>query len=457
MGSEGKIVNGRHNPWREVLDPTSKQLYYHNTETNVTQWERPVEMGAAPHATGWFGRGAAGSTAAARYEAENVAYLARPARKQAEQKAGITSVLEGAYEYNIWYNKYIGDHWSGKNGKDPAESRCDVARDAGYTKADKNSNNAKHFCLFFARGCCAYGHTCHFFHRIPVKDDIALLLKDELCDCFGRTRHKDHRDDMDGVGSVMKPCRTLYVGNLSKSKYKSPQELEKALWTGFGEWGEIESVNLISRLSIAFVRYRFRASAEFAKEAMGNQALGHEEVMNIRWAYDDPNPVALEASQRADADAVMNMMSARGVDLVGVQSQALPDAGAAINAAACGVTSIAGTVPSQSPSTPLPSSLSMASAASVLSSASTQNASGAPAPSEAERQAAWAAYYAQLGSAQSQQMTKASDSGVIPKKDIETEGLVEDREDTLDHTCQPPTKRFRKGGDDERHHGAKPI
>ena len=190
---------------------------------------------------------------------------------------------------------------------------------------------------------------------------------------------------------------------------------------------------------------------------MGNQALGHEEVMNIRWAYDDPNPVALEASQRADADAVMNMMSARGVDLVGVQSQALPDAGAAINAAAYGVTSIAGTVPSQSPSTPLPSSLSMASAASVLSSASTQNASGAPAPSEAERQAAWAAYYAQLGSAQSQQMTKASDSGVIPKKDIETEGLVEDREDTLDHTCQPPTKRFRKGGDDERHHGAKPT
>ena len=35
----------------------------------------------------------------------------------------------------------------------------------------------------------------------------------------------------------------------------------------------MENINLIARLSIAFVRYRHRASAEFAKEAMANQTL----------------------------------------------------------------------------------------------------------------------------------------------------------------------------------------
>jgi hypothetical protein len=41
-------------------------------------------MGAAPMATGWFGRGAAGSQAAQHYQKNNEKYLKRPARKQKE-------------------------------------------------------------------------------------------------------------------------------------------------------------------------------------------------------------------------------------------------------------------------------------------------------------------------------------------------------------------------------------
>jgi hypothetical protein len=35
-----------------------------------------------------------------------------------------------------------------------------------------------------------------------------------------------------------------------------------------------------------------RSSAEFAKEAMQDQSLDGDEILNIRWANDDPNPVA---------------------------------------------------------------------------------------------------------------------------------------------------------------------
>jgi rubredoxin len=40
---------GDRHAWREALDPSTNQIYYYNAETQQTQWERPAEMGAAPH------------------------------------------------------------------------------------------------------------------------------------------------------------------------------------------------------------------------------------------------------------------------------------------------------------------------------------------------------------------------------------------------------------------------
>ncbi|KAH8081611.1 RNA binding-protein [Aureococcus anophagefferens] len=259
-----------HGEWKEVYDPAAKSLYYFNGATGETQWERPAEMGPTPHSSGWFGRGAAGSTAAKGYEANNVEYLKRPARKQVDYIASKNSVLEGAYEYNLWWGKYIGEHWDNGKSREPAETRC---------------------------------------------ADLERFASDEMRDVFGRERHKDFRDDMTGVGALMKPCRTLYVGSLLKAEYADPLALEEALWRNFGEWGEVENINLISRLSIAFVRYRHRSGAEFAFQAMSNNHLDHEENLNIRWAHDDPNPVAHDAAARADADALVEMMKARGVEV----------------------------------------------------------------------------------------------------------------------------------------------
>lgn len=68
---------------------------------------------------------------------------------------------------------------------------------------------------------------------------------------------------------------------------------------------------LSCRLSIAFVRYRLRTNTEFAKEAMSNQKMDGDENLNIKWAYDDPNPQASKAIQRADADAALALLQVR--------------------------------------------------------------------------------------------------------------------------------------------------
>lgn len=55
--------------------------------------------------------------------------------------------------FNIWYNK-----WSGGDREDKylsqtaAKGRCNIAKDSGYTKADRVTGS--YFCLFFARGIC---------------------------------------------------------------------------------------------------------------------------------------------------------------------------------------------------------------------------------------------------------------------------------------------------------------
>lgn len=218
--------------------------------------------------------------------------------------------LEGAHEYNIWYDKHIGDHWANERGKEPAATRCVLALDAGRTKADVVSKANRYFCVHFARGMCARGAECNYYHRVPTMADEARIGM--MHDCFGRERHATDRDDMSGVGNFTRNSRTLYVGGL-KSGVEKPKQLEATVTKHFEEWGEVENVNVIHRLSIAFVRFRHRTSAEFAKEAMGNQALEHDEVLNIRWAFDDPNPVAKQAAQRSDHDAIVAMVQAKGV------------------------------------------------------------------------------------------------------------------------------------------------
>ena len=79
----------------------------------------------------------------------------------------------------------------------------------------------------------------------------------------------------------------------------------------------MDDVKVIPQKAIAFVRYQWRSSAEFAKAAMHQQSLKGvqvDHVLDVRWANDDSNPRALarvkreqeEMMAKAYLDAISN-------------------------------------------------------------------------------------------------------------------------------------------------------
>ncbi|CAG8616003.1 3419_t:CDS:2 [Paraglomus occultum] len=211
----------------------------------------------------------------------------RPARQQVDSSVlfnGRGNPPEGSGTfYNIWYNRWSGGDRSARYAHrgEKAKTRCVPSRDAGATKADKMPNT--YFCLYFARGCCPFGYECSYWHRIPNENDLV----DATIDCFGRDKFNEYRDDMGGVGSFNRENRTIYVGHI----HLGP-DMEEIVRKHFSEWGEIDKIKILKDKGVAFVTYKSSLNAEFAKEAMSCQSLDHDEVLNVRWATDDPNPRA---------------------------------------------------------------------------------------------------------------------------------------------------------------------
>ena len=214
----------------------------------------------------------------------------RPARPQVDpsniKPAG--PPVQTGHIFNIWYNKWSGGDREDKYlSKTHAEGRCEVSRDSGYTRGDKIQGS--YFCLFFAKGICPKGHECDYLHRLPGLHD----LFNPNVDCFGRDRHSDYRDDMGGVGSFMRQNRTLYVGRIHVT-----DDIEEVVARHFQEWGQIDRIRVLTSRGVAFVTYTNEANSQFAKEAMAHQSLDHNEILNVRWATTDPNPLAQKREAR---------------------------------------------------------------------------------------------------------------------------------------------------------------
>ena len=98
--------------------------------------------------------------------------MKRPARVQISIDEVKKFRIEGNEHYNIWYDRYMGDNWSSFDYKALSETRCSMVRDCGRTKADQldPAGSKMYFCYHFAKGRCANGEKCTFFHRL---DSIA--------------------------------------------------------------------------------------------------------------------------------------------------------------------------------------------------------------------------------------------------------------------------------------------
>jgi RNA recognition motif. (a.k.a. RRM, RBD, or RNP domain) len=112
-------------------------------------------------------------------------------------------------------------------------------------------------------------------------------------DCFGRDKHADYRDDMGGVGSFMRQNLTIYVGRIHVT-----DDIEETVARHFSEWGEVERIRILNSRGVAFVTYMNEANAQFAMVAMAHQSLDHNEILNLRWATQDPNPLAMAREKR---------------------------------------------------------------------------------------------------------------------------------------------------------------
>ena len=78
------------------------------------------------------------------------------------------------------------------------------------------------------------------------------------------------------------------------------------------------AVRVLQYRSVAFVTYVSELHAQFAKEAMACQSLDNDEILNVRWATEDPNPTSKvqehERLQELGKVAIRERMDERIVD-----------------------------------------------------------------------------------------------------------------------------------------------
>ena len=227
----------------------------------------------------------------ARVQGEGVDTNLRQEQRSAGQQLGT---------YNVYWGSFSGGGRRRANIQAKARRRCVLSTDAGVTLGS-NSPSGR-FCLYFSRGHCSQGRECSFIHRSPATSDSA----DPLYDVFGRERHRDHRQDMGGVGSFESESTVLHVSNVGKSTSTSD-----ALLKHFQEWGLLSRITLVPSQNSAYVAYTSRLCAEFAKEAMNGQALDGNEVLACKWAPLDGGYDISIATQRKHQIQVLDAIVSR--------------------------------------------------------------------------------------------------------------------------------------------------
>ncbi|KAL5017840.1 hypothetical protein ScPMuIL_003562 [Solemya velum] len=160
----------------------------------------------------------------------------------------------------------------------PSDMLLKLARTTPYYK-----RNRPHICSFWVKGECKRGEECPYRHDKPTDPDDPLAdqnikdryygmndpVADKLLNRFANMPKLEPPED--------KTITTLYVGNLGDKIG------EKELRDHFYQFGEIRSVNVVSKQQCAFVQFTNRSSADHAAESSFNKLIINGRRLNIKW------------------------------------------------------------------------------------------------------------------------------------------------------------------------------
>ena len=173
--------------------------------------------------------------------------------------------------------------------------RCWPENDACVTVGDRIGGSW--ICLAWANGRCASGSACEARHQLPVLTDEQRLVYSadgQTHDVFGR-----RRDAAAAVTSVFDPlaCQTIHV---KRGLPGATQRERRSALDAFSEWGQIVKTWAVATAGEGYVKFKWRASAQFALEAMQGRPFefNGEDPLELAWATTDPSLVQAAQSQQ---------------------------------------------------------------------------------------------------------------------------------------------------------------
>lgn len=160
----------------------------------------------------------------------------------------------------------------------PSDMLLKLARTTPYYK-----RNRPHICSFWVKGECKRGEECPYRHDKPTDPDDPLSDQN-IKDRFYGTNDPVADKLITRYNSMPKlevpedkNITTLYVGNLGEKIG------EKELKDHFYQYGEIRSINVVSKQQCAFIQFTSRHAAEAAAEKSFNKLIINGRRLNIKW------------------------------------------------------------------------------------------------------------------------------------------------------------------------------
>ncbi|KAK3089452.1 hypothetical protein FSP39_003727 [Pinctada imbricata] len=177
----------------------------------------------------------------------------------------------------------------------PSDMLLKLARTTPYYK-----RNRPHICSFWVKGECKRGEECPYRHDKPTDPDDPLAdqnIKDRFYGTDDPVAEKLLRRYSDLPKLEIpedKTITTLYVGNLGEKIG------ETELKDHFYQFGEIRSINVVSKQQCAFVQFTTRSSAEQAAEKSFNKLIIGGRRLNIKWGRSQGQQMAVKRDGEED-------------------------------------------------------------------------------------------------------------------------------------------------------------